>query len=108
MLLNTIFGVILASVMIVGLSSLDDFSSSQEVLLTDTPPVEESKIVGGNIESSEDFRASPEGDIAISEQIGESSLEVFTSMDPIGVGAPFTIALAAGLVMFIAVRNRLD
>jgi len=108
MLVNTIFGVILASVMIVGLSALDNLSSPSEILTGPTAPVDETKLVGGNIEDSADFRSPSEIEIAESPQSGDSDSRVFANTDPIGLGAPFSIAIIAGLAMFMVVRNRLN
>lgn len=108
MLLSTVFGVILASVMIVGLSTFNSLYASQEILVDGSTPVEETKLVGGNIEASEDFMEAAERNFSISESSEEAGLDVYTDPDLIGIGAPFSIAIVVGLVMFITVRNRLD
>jgi hypothetical protein len=106
--LNIIVGILLATSMIVSLTLLPGLSNSQEVLLENTPPVEETKVAGGSLEGSQDLRAPSESEIAIAEQTDEANLAVYTDIDPIGFGTPLAIAVITSIAAFTIVRNRLD
>ncbi len=109
MLLNITLGITLAVAMTVGLSALTPFSETQTSIQSGAPPEESApklEAEGGERPLAAD--AAPQEERAFSSLRAESGLEVLTTIDPVSVGTPFTVALIAGLATFMIVRRRVD
>tara|TARA_B100001971_G_scaffold181668_1_gene178497 strand:- start:877 stop:1209 length:333 start_codon:yes stop_codon:yes gene_type:complete len=103
-LLNTILGVILAASMVTGLSSLNEFTQSQNNIQL-IPSNEDQELKAGVA----DERAPVMEDVQVEDQNLELDKgSVVVAPDPMNVGTPFAVALVAGIAAFTLVRRKIQ
>lgn len=100
---NTLLGVMLAASMIVGLTALKPFAQPSAATL---PPEDARKapmVEGEAANKSLTTRATPQEKVSTSTD--ESK---FAAVDPVRLGAPFTIAVLTGFVVYMMVKRKVD
>ncbi len=102
-LLNTLLGVMLATSMIVGLTALKPFAQPPTATVSPEDTRKAPMVEGEAANKSLTTRATPQEKIATSTD--ESK---FAAVDPVRLGAPFTIAILTGLVVYMMAKRRVD
>src|SRR3990172_7938495 len=99
--LSTILGVVLAAAMIISLSTFTTVEQPPRTVQANVAPSDNQSMMKGLAESKPAEQAASQDQWTL--ELGKTSV---TAADPTTVGAPFALALLAGVGVFLVVKRR--